>query len=76
MVSKQYQSISLDLGTTVPPMQEVTAAKHVDLSSAYPGAVLTYTIRVTNIGQRQLQVRAASNAPDNALIPPSVSKML
>jgi uncharacterized repeat protein (TIGR01451 family) len=53
-VSLTHQSISMDLGTVVVPMTTIKVTKIVDKLSAYAGDQLAYTIRVSNVGQREV----------------------
>jgi uncharacterized repeat protein (TIGR01451 family) len=57
-VSRDMQSISMDLGTVVRPFPRVYATKSVDKPIAKPGEVLTYTIKVMNAGQVDLPGRS------------------
>jgi uncharacterized repeat protein (TIGR01451 family) len=50
-VSYNTQAISLDLGTTIVPFSTIRVKKSVDKAIAYPGDILTYTIRIQNVGQ-------------------------
>lgn len=50
-VSRDMQSISLDLGTVIRPFPNVRATKSVDKPTAAPGETLIYTIKVMNAGQ-------------------------
>jgi uncharacterized repeat protein (TIGR01451 family) len=51
-VSYANQAISLDMGTAVLPFTLVKVNKLVDKTEVNPGDVLTYTIRVSNVGQK------------------------
>jgi uncharacterized repeat protein (TIGR01451 family) len=53
-ISFPHQPISMDLGTVVVPMTTIKVAKIVDKVSASAGDQLTYTIRVSNVGQREI----------------------
>ena len=57
-VSYQYQGISMDLGTTVLPFTTINVAKLVDKPNVRPGEEMQYTIRISNVGQRQVEANS------------------
>ena len=54
-ISREFQQISLDLGTVVLPFASVRVNKVVDKETVSPGEILTYTIRISNVGQTTIQ---------------------
>lgn len=50
-VSRDQQSFSLDLGTAVLPFPTIRVQKIVDKKVATTGDILTYTIKIQNVGQ-------------------------
>ena len=57
-VPYQYQGISMDLGTTVLPFTTTNVAKPVDKPNVCPGEEMQYTIRISNVGQRQVEANS------------------
>lgn len=53
-VSRDYQQFSLDLGTCVLPFPTIRVSKEVDKTTARLEEELTYTIKVQNVGQKDV----------------------
>jgi uncharacterized repeat protein (TIGR01451 family) len=54
-VSKPNQPISMDMGTVTLPLTNVKVAKLVDKVLVNAGEFLVYTIRVANVGQKDME---------------------
>jgi uncharacterized repeat protein (TIGR01451 family) len=53
-VSEDNQPISMDMGTVVLPFDAVKVSKTTDKQVVAPGQTLIYTIKVANVGQKEI----------------------
>jgi uncharacterized repeat protein (TIGR01451 family) len=53
-VSEENQAISMDMGTVVLPFDAVKVSKTTDKQAVAPGQTLFYTIKVANVGQKEI----------------------